>query len=60
MSRSPVCDGDAASPPGMASIVSVLLPPAGTPAGGTPDPKKRGTPRVYVLPSMKSVRAPVK
>src|SRR3989442_9659206 len=60
MSRSPVCDGDATSPPGTALIVSVLLPPAGTPAAGRPDPAKRGVPRVYVMPWMASVQAPVK
>jgi hypothetical protein len=47
MRSSPVCDGDATSPPGTALIVSVLLPPAGTPVAGMPEPTKRGVPRVY-------------
>ena len=36
ISRIPVCDGEATSPPGTAWMVRVLFPPLGTPVAGTP------------------------
>jgi hypothetical protein len=56
----PVCDGEAALPPGTSCTVNVLVPPMGTPDAGTPVPTKRGRLGLNVMFSMASLARPVK